>query len=245
MTNLVLANVAKRFEMDPGQFEQTLRATVVPGNCTTEQFMTFLMVANEYDLNPITKQIYAFPSRGGIQPIVSVDGWLKIINRQPGLDGIEYEDKLDANGNLIAITCRIYHKDRSRPTTVTEYMNECRQNTDTWKKWPARMLRHKATIQCARYAFGLSGIMDEDEYQRMQSTGSEKVIAGTVVHLDQPQDNERHLALVEQMEDIAAQGSEAYQAAFMGLTADERKTLGADAHNRLKAIAAAVQEAQA
>jgi hypothetical protein len=28
---------------------------------------------------------------------------------------------------------------------------------------PKRMLRHKALIQCARVAFGFSGIFDEDE----------------------------------------------------------------------------------
>ncbi|OPB31163.1 hypothetical protein [Bartonella sp. AR 15-3] len=29
------------------------------------------------------------------------------------------------------------------------------------------MLRHKAVIQCARYAFGFSGIYDEDEAERI------------------------------------------------------------------------------
>ncbi|WP_208431614.1 recombinase RecT, partial [Bartonella doshiae] len=45
---------------------------------------------------------------------------------------------------------------------------ECAQdNSDPWKKYPARMLRHKATIQCARYAFGFSGIYEEDEAARI------------------------------------------------------------------------------
>ncbi|MCA9367544.1 phage recombination protein Bet [Candidatus Kaiserbacteria bacterium] len=183
MGSMVLANVAKRFEIEPAQFEATLRATVIPTGCNNEQFTAFLMVANEYKLNPITKEIYAFPGKGGgIQPIVSIDGWLKIINRQEGFDGMEYEDKLDGNGNLISVTCRIFHKSRSRATEVTEYMSECRRETDVWKRWPARMLRHKATIQCARYAFGLSGIMDEDEYQRMEDTKrTEKPVSGVVV----------------------------------------------------------------
>ena len=46
-------------------------------------------------------------------------------------------------------------------------MNECRRNTDPWKQWPSRMLRHKATIQAARYAFGFSGIVDQDEAERI------------------------------------------------------------------------------
>jgi RecT family protein len=47
-------------------------------------------------------------------------------------------------------------------------MAECVRATDPWKKWPNRMLRHKAAIQCARYAFGFSGIMEPDEYERMK-----------------------------------------------------------------------------
>jgi hypothetical protein len=46
-------------------------------------------------------------------------------------------------------------------------MSECRRSTDVWKQWPARMLRHKATIQAARYAFGFAGIMEQDEAERM------------------------------------------------------------------------------
>lgn len=240
MTSLVLASVAKRFEMEPMQFEKTLRATVVPGNCTNEQFSAFLCVANEYGLNPITKEIYAFPSKGsGIQPIVSIDGWLKIINRQPGFDGMEFDDKLDDSGKLISVTCRIFHKDRSRPTAVTEYMSECRRETDTWKKWPARMLRHKATIQCARYAFGLSGIVDEDEYQRAESVTGEKVIAGTVVRMDTPQHTPERAELIEKLEVSALTGLDAYSASFAALTKEQRVMLGADEHARLKALAAA------
>lgn len=163
----VTTDLAARFGMEPGPFEATLRATVVPKDCSREQFAAFLLVAREYDLNPITKEIYAFPAKGGgIQPIVSIDGWLKIINSREEFDGMEFVDNVDDAGELLSVTCRIYRRDRNRPTELTEYMSECRRDTDTWRKWPARMLRHKATIQCARYAFGFSGIYDPDEAER-------------------------------------------------------------------------------
>lgn len=163
----VLVDMSDRYGMEPAAFEATLRATVCKGNVSREEFAAFLLVAKEYRLNPLTKEIYAFPAKGGgIQPIVSIDGWCRIINEQPVLDGIEFEDIAD-DGKLVAVVCRIYRKDRTRPTVVTEYMAECRRATDVWKTWPARMLRHKALIQCARYAFGFSGIVDPDEYERM------------------------------------------------------------------------------
>ena len=164
----VLLDMAGRYGMEPQAFEATLRQTVVPQNTSREQFAAFLLVAKEYNLNPITKEIYAFPTKaGGIQPIVGIDGWLKIINSHPEFDGMEFEDRVDDEGNITAITCNIYRKDRGRPVSVTEYLSECSRNTEPWKKWPARMLRHKAATQAARYAFGLTGIVDEDEAQRI------------------------------------------------------------------------------
>lgn len=163
----VLVDMSTRYGMEPAAFEATLRATVCKGAVSREEFAAFLLVAKEYRLNPLTKEIYAFPAKGGgIQPIVSIDGWCRIINEHPALDGLEFDDVLEG-GALTAVTVRIYRKDRSRPTIVTEYMSECKRNTDVWKTWPARMLRHKALIQGARYAFGFSGIVDPDEYERL------------------------------------------------------------------------------
>lgn len=164
----LLAEMATRYGMEPAQFAATLKATVVPQNTTNEEFAAFLVVAREYNLNPLTKEIYAFPKRGGgIQPIVPIDGWTNIINSNPALDGIDFEDHHDDQGKLTAITCRLWRKDRAKPIMVTEYMSECVRATDTWKQYPHRMLRHKALIQCARYAFGLAGIVDPDEADRM------------------------------------------------------------------------------
>lgn len=166
----LVTTMANRYEIEPTKFLNILEKTIFPANSqpSVEQMAAFLVVANQYQLNPFIKEIYAFPSRGGgIVPIVAVDGWLTIINRQPQLDGIEFQDHMDSEGYLSAVTARIYRKDRAHATEVTEYMNECKRNTDTWKTWPARMLRHKALIQCARYAFGLAGIFDPDEAERI------------------------------------------------------------------------------
>lgn len=168
----VTMDMATRFGMEPDAFEQTLRRTVVPEKCTREQFAAFLLVAKKYDLDPLTKEIYAFPTQsGGIQPIVSIDGWVNLINSHPSMDGLEFEDHFDDSGKLTAVSARIWRKDRTKPIVVTEYMEECARNTQPWKQWPRRMLRHKTMIQCARYAFGFAGIIDPDEYDRMSDVG--------------------------------------------------------------------------
>jgi phage recombination protein Bet len=203
----VTVDMAHRFGMEPGPFEAVLRATVVPHETTKEQFAAFLLVARRYNLDPITREIYAFPTRaGGIQPIVGVDGWIRIINDQPQMDGIEFKDHVDADGELVAITCKIYRKDRSHPIEVTEYLGECHRPTEPWQRWPARMLRHKVLIQCARYAFGLSGIVEPDELERMSDDAKMMRKVAETASVDQKRKLEMLIAKQEQIEepDMAA-----------------------------------------
>ena len=163
----VILDMSDRFGMEPVAFERTIRATVFPANGTPEQLAAFLLVAKEYKLNPITKEIYAFPAKGGgIVPIVSIDGWMNLINSHPSFDGMEFDEHHNEQGELVSTKCTIYRKDRSHPVSVTEYYSECQRNTDPWKM-KHRMLRHKSAIQTARYAFGFAGIYDEDEGERI------------------------------------------------------------------------------
>jgi hypothetical protein len=158
----LVTRLAERFGIDPGKMMATLKATAFRGDVTDEQMMALLVVAEQYELNPWTKEIYAFPDKGGIIPVVGVDGWSRIINSHPAFDGMDFEQDDDG------CTCTIYRKDRSHPIRVTEYMGECVRPTQPWKTHPRRMLRHKAMIQCARLAFGFVGIYDPDEAERIR-----------------------------------------------------------------------------
>lgn len=160
---MLLDFMADKAGLRPEEFSATVRATCGLAKASAEEFAAFLMVAREYNLNPLTKEIYAFPAKGGgIVPIVSIDGWVNLVNSHPACDGFEFDVEHDDKGELVSITCRMYRNDRSRPVSVTEYFEECKRATEPWKM-KHRMLRHKAMIQAARYAFGFSGIYDEDE----------------------------------------------------------------------------------
>jgi phage recombination protein Bet len=162
-----LIDMAGKYAIDPSEFEKTLRETVVPKALTNAELAVFLMVARKYSLNPLTRQIFAIPKKGGgIQPVVSVDGWYSMANDQPQYDGIDFEDIFDARDEFSGVTCRVWRKDRTRPTAVTEWLSECRMQTEPWAKWPRRMTRHKAGIQALRIAFGFSDIVDPDEASR-------------------------------------------------------------------------------
>ena len=111
----LITKLAERFEVAPEKLLDTLKDTAFKqpkdgAPITNEQMMALLVVANEYQLNPFTKQIYAFPDKhNGIVPVVGVDGWSAIINSHPEHDGLKFEETEDS------CTCIIYRKDRSMP----------------------------------------------------------------------------------------------------------------------------------
>lgn len=173
-----LAVMAARFNVEPNKLLSTLKGTVFKEARNDEELMALCIVANEYGLNPLTKEIYAFPAKGGgIVPVVSIDGWIRIINTHPQMDGVEFEWNNAASGDPISCTAIIYRKDRNRPIKVTEYFSECSRNTDPWKM-KHRMLRHKALIQCGRVAFGFGGVHDEDD--------ARDIAQATVVEIKEP-----------------------------------------------------------
>ena len=167
MSNLITTQInalAVRFDLPKSEeLYQVLKATAFKGEVSDSQLSALLIVANQYGLNPWTKEIYAFPDKNnGIVPVVGVDGWSRIINGNPQFDGMDFDQDADS------CTCTIYRKDRAHPTKLTEWMAECkRPGVKPWESHPYRMLRHKALIQCARMAFGFVGIYDSDEAERI------------------------------------------------------------------------------
>lgn len=156
--------MALRLQVSPTTLQNTLRSTVFAACRTNEEFVALVVVSNEYRLNPLLKEIYAFPTKGGgIQAMVSVDGWIRMMNEHPAFDGIEFDYHNDENGKTEAIEAVVFRKDRSHPVKVIEYMDECKRGTDPWRTSPRRMLRHRALMQCARVAFGFSGIAAEGD----------------------------------------------------------------------------------
>lgn len=204
-SNSVVIRMAERFGMDRQAFERTLMATVVPGGkASPEQVAAVLLVADQYHLNPLTKEIYAFPSKGGgIVPVVGVDGWIKLMNEHPAADGVELVENNDEKGALISVTATVYRKDRAHPIRVTEYFAECARGTDPWRQSPRRMLRHKALIQGLRVAFGFSGIYEPDEAERIvEAQQRERVIEASATTLSSLTDTLEAQAQVETEKEI-------------------------------------------
>lgn len=207
---------------------------------TVEQIVALIAVCNAYDLNPFTKEIYAFPDskKNSVIPVVSVDGWLRIINSHKQLDGFEFiyspsmvRYDVDLHPKLGGLThpahewieCVITRKDRSKPIVVREYLDECYKKADPagpWQSHTNRFLRHKALIQCARYAFGFAGIYDEDEAKRIieSSIDDDEAAAAVTKQVEMPEEVETFTA----QPDKAAADPASFKTVMTGPIADPR-----------------------
>lgn len=202
-SNTLVKKFADKFNFpDEKKLIDTLKATafkIKDGVVTDEQMSALLIVADQYGLNPFTKEIFAYPDKqNGIVPVVSVDGWSRIINQHSDMDGLEFvyaddvvTDLSDAKPCSSWIECVIYRKGRSHPVRVKEFLDEVYRppfegtnqktgapykSSGPWQSHTKRMLRHKALIQCSRIAFGFVGIYDQDEAERIIEGQAEIVI---------------------------------------------------------------------
>ncbi|WP_283148984.1 phage recombination protein Bet [Silvimonas soli] len=240
LTTLTQTLATKLNMGDGAQLVETLKATAFKGQVSDAQMTALLVVANQYGLNPWTKEIYAFPDKNnGIVPVVGVDGWSRIINGHPQFDGIEFDQDSES------CTCRIFRKDRSHATSVTEWMSECkRANVGPWQSHPKRMLRHKAMIQCARLAFGYGGIFDQDEAERIAErdiTPAPQAIGKQAAN--GKADDPRRDILLEAARNLAMEGNvDNLRTHFRNLTPEERAIIGTDEMAKLGAEAVAIAE---
>lgn len=183
----VTDRLAEKFKLDPQKFYKTLLSCLFKGKNepTREELTAFLLVCDQYDLNPFLREIYpAISKKGALLPTLSIDGWLKLIHNQTDFDGLSVEyseqtvkqDVIVSEGNKSTkvtieapMSCKvtIYQKNRAHPITIEERFKECFRPTEQWRTMPCRMLRHKTIIQCARVVYSFGGIYDNDEAERI------------------------------------------------------------------------------
>jgi len=154
------------------------------GDVTELEITGFMIVCDQYGLNPFTSQIYAFVDKGGkVRPLVGVDGWLNIMHRQKNFGGIKFRFEFpddDSSKEPISCTAIIKRNDLSDPIEIEEFMEEnyvpphkgkYGPINGPWQKMPRRMLRNAALKQAVRIAFGLASIYDLEETQASDQEG--------------------------------------------------------------------------
>lgn len=174
----LIERISARFGVDPDKMLDSLKSTAFKQRpargdrpavvVTNEHMMMLLVIAEQYHLNPFTKEIYAFPQEGGIVPIIGYDGWLRLMNEHPQHDYCEdHYAPPDTPQDEWYHEVEIKRKDRSRPTITRKYLKEYYRDTDPWNSMPRHMIELKTTIQCIRKAYGFAGVYDPDEGERI------------------------------------------------------------------------------
>lgn len=175
-TQGLIARLAGKFGVEPNRLLKCLTTQVFkqadgrqPSN---EELMVLLLVCENFGLNPFSREIYAFRGKSGdIVPVVSLDGWAKIVRSQKDFNGVSF--RFSETAVKVAgcsqelpefVECAMRLKGVDDPIVIQEFMIECfNEKSPVWRKWPRRMLRTRAFIQCARLAFSLTGLYDEGE----------------------------------------------------------------------------------
>lgn len=205
----LVTKFADKYSVEPSKLLDTLKSTAFRQKdeveITNEQMMALLIIADQHNLNPFTKEIYAYPDKGHIVAVVSVDGWARIVNEHPQCDGFEfnYADTCSTpDGGKVEcpdwIESVFFRKDRTRPAKIKEHLDEVYRKPfkgngkngpysidGPWQTHTKRFLRHKAFVQGARLTFGFAGIYDEDEARRIMER--DMGVAEEIAPVVQPQ----------------------------------------------------------
>ena len=168
-----MTKLADNIGTTPEEIKSVLSGMIISakaqhGSVATDAELTVVSgICAQYDLNPLTREAHAFISGGKLSVVIGIDGWIKLCNRQPNFNGIEYDYEFDGK-ELVSVTTKIHVKGRDYPVSITEWMDECYQpKSPAWQKFKKRMLRNKSTGQAVRVAFGITEVIDDDEKGRI------------------------------------------------------------------------------
>ena len=170
----VFKRCARRSGMSPEGFAQALTQSSLARLTlwTLADLETLLLASERLGLSPLGRELYLLRDNDDIHSpavvVLGVDGWCRVINTHKRFAGVQFrESKELVDGVPTWMECTLHRWDRRVPTSVREYFSEVRRLNEPWFTHPRRMLRHKALVQCARVAFGLVGVYDHDEAQRL------------------------------------------------------------------------------
>ena len=200
----LIENFAQVYNIDPKKVLDTLIKVVFRPKADKDNgqmevidetaLMSFLLVCQRYSLDPFRKEIIPFKDKSSntYLPVVTIDGWLKVITSHSQCDGFQFEFseskiKLDGLDREVSEWCKctMYRKDWKMPVPIQEFSANCYrpplklQNYKTkewyvvrtpWQSHFERMLQHKTMIQTARYVFGFGDIYELDEAERISES---------------------------------------------------------------------------
>ena len=145
---------------------------------TDADMFTGMSLIARYELDPIAKEIYVTRgSDGRVFVIVAIDGWIKILDRNPDYDGFEQEFGYGPDGLVVIwIETRIFHKHRSHPTVYRGYRAEYEAMAGfVAKKMPLHMLGIFSLRHAARRFASIGGnVVLQEDFDAMEQPAQQE-----------------------------------------------------------------------
>ena len=152
LINKEIAKTANAQDADEEELKAWINLQI---EAPAKSLLHLLRTANKLGLDPLEEEILLTRYGETWQVLISVDGWIKLINRHPYFAGVTFTESTEFKDGLpIWMECTIYRSDMVIPTTAREYLSEVINDTEIWSKMPRRLLRHRALQQCARIVMG-------------------------------------------------------------------------------------------
>jgi phage recombination protein Bet len=162
-----------------------IKATVCK-DATDMELAFFLNVAKVYELNPFTKEIWAYKdSKGNLIVFAGRDGFLAKAQRDPRWNGIASEivregEKFELNvaqgiishikdvtskSRILGAYAICRPKNVEIPTIEWADFETYDKKYNVWKVDPAAMIKKVAEVHALKKAYGISGLQAEEDYQ--------------------------------------------------------------------------------
>lgn len=167
-----------------------------------EDFVALVIMAGQYGLNPLRREIGLMDTSQGPRVYVSSDGWTRVLTSHPDYmahDVVEHwSGPKDLQGTCDGVTIRIWSKKRKAegmgPFEWRELLREClvppRKRREgggdilgPWQTHPVRMLKMKALGQACRFLWNMY-LPTEDEFERMDEVAERPVQTGAAAKAD-------------------------------------------------------------
>ncbi len=158
-----LATTSAEVPMVPDAEKLRLMRDMCAKGATDNEFLVMMELANRYQLDPFSKQIWLVKyGDSPAQIFCGRDGYLAIAHRSGVFDGMDAGADKDPEGQLYG-WCKVWRKDMSHPFEVRVYASEYSTGKNLWKDKPRTMIQKVAEAHALRRAFSISGLYSPEE----------------------------------------------------------------------------------
>lgn len=177
--------LSTRWGIDPGRMFDLVAKTMIhkkasDGDVTKEEVAMVMHVMQQYDLDPVMRQLHAFISEGKLQIMLGYDGWVKEVNKARangcmGISLVDSQETIKVPGQQttcprwVEATLHWLPTMNRLPTVYRAVFEEWFVGNANWKGKPYHRLRMKAYCQAARegLGIGLADEVDRDQFEMM------------------------------------------------------------------------------